>query len=46
MLNTKDQQKCIMVHFEDKGMFPKVHWRILGDSGRFLARIPQGLGLR
>ena len=24
----KDQQKC-MVHFEDKGMFPKVHWRIL-----------------
>ena len=34
-----------MVHFEDKGMFPKVHWRILEDSGRFLARIPWGLGL-
>ena len=29
----KDQRKC-MVHFEDKGMFPKVHWRILEDSGR------------
>ena len=24
VLNMKDQQKC-MVHFEDKGMFPKVH---------------------
>ena len=34
-----------MVHFEDKGMFPKVHWRILEDSGRFLARIPRGLVL-
>ena len=33
-----------MVHFEDKGMFPKVHWRILEDSGRFRARIPRGLG--
>ena len=44
VLNTKDQRKC-MVHFEDKGMFPKVHWRILEDSGRFLARIPSGLGL-
>ena len=32
-----------MMHFEDKGMFPKVHWRILEDSGRFLARIPRGL---
>ena len=32
-----------MVHFEDKGMFPKVHWRILEDSGRFLARIPRGV---
>ena len=39
----KDQRKC-MVHFEDKGMFPKVHWRILEDSGRFLDRIPRGLG--
>ena len=29
-----------MVHFEDKGMFPKMHWRILEDSGRFLARMP------
>ena len=27
----KDQRKC-MVHFEDKGMFPKVHWRIMEDS--------------
>ena len=35
-----------MVHFEDKGMFPKVHWSILEDSERFLARIPRGLGLR
>ena len=44
-MNIKDQQKC-MVHFEGKGMFPKVHWRILeDDSGRFLARIPRGLGL-
>ena len=34
-----------MVHFEDKGMFPKVHWSILEDSGRFLARIPRVLGL-
>ena len=42
MLNMKDQRKCT-VHFEDKGMFPKVHWRILEDSGRFLARIPRGL---
>ena len=39
MLNMKDQRTC-MVHFEDQGMFPKVHWRILEDSGRFLARIP------
>ena len=31
--------------FEDKGMFPKVHWRILEDSGSFLARIPRGLWL-
>ena len=31
--------------FEDEGMFPKVHRRILEDSGRFLARIPRGLGL-
>ena len=23
--------------------FPKVHWRILEDSGRFLASIPRGL---
>ena len=35
-----------MVHFEDKGMFPKVHWRLLGDSGRFLARMLRGLGLK
>ena len=41
----KDQRKC-MVHFEDKGVFPKVHWRILEDSGRFLARIPSGLALK
>ena len=41
----KDQRKC-MVHFEDKGMFPKVHWRILDDSARFLGRIPRGLGFR
>ena len=34
-----------MVHFEDKGMFPKVHWMIFEDSGRFLARIPRGLEL-
>ena len=34
-----------MVHFEDKGTFPKVHWRSLEDSGRFLARIPRGLAL-
>ena len=34
-------KKKRMVHFEDKGMFPKVHWRILEDSGRFLARIPR-----
>ena len=34
-----------MVHFEDKGMFPKVHWWILEDSGMFLARIPRELGL-
>ena len=40
----KDQWKC-MVHFKDKGMFPKVHWRILEDSGRFLARILGRLGL-
>ena len=36
-------RKCwiwkINENFEDKGMFPKVHWRILEDSGRFLARI-------
>ena len=32
-----------MVHFEDKGMFPKVHWMSLEGSGRFLARIPRGL---
>ena len=31
----KDQRKC-MEHFEDKGMFPKLHWRILEDLGRFL----------
>ena len=30
-----------MVHFEDKGMFPKVRWRILEDSGWFVARIPK-----
>ena len=36
MLNMKDQRKC-MVHFEDKSA--------LEDSGRFLARIPRGLGL-
>ena len=41
----KDQRKCL-VHFEDKGMFPKVHWRIFEDSGRFLARIPQRLVLK
>ena len=35
----KDQLKC-MVHFEDKGMFPKVHWWIQEDSG-----ISRGLGL-
>ena len=34
----KDQWKC-MVHFEDKGMFPKVHWWILEGSGRFLASL-------
>ena len=34
-----------MVHFEDKGMFPKVHWKIVEDSGRYLARIIRGLGL-
>ena len=45
MLNMKDQRKC-MVHFEDKGMFPKVHWRILEDSGRFLARIPRGFKVK
>ena len=32
-----------MVHFKDMDMFPKVHWWILEDSGRFLARI-QGIG--
>ena len=30
----KDQRKC-MVHVEDKGMFPKVHWMILEDFGGF-----------
>ena len=37
----KDHRKC-MVHFEDKGMFPSA----LEDSGRFLARIPRGLGVK
>ena len=40
----KDQWKCT-VHFEDKGVFLKVHWRILEDSGRVLARLPRDLGL-
>ena len=40
----EDRRKC-MVHFEDKGTFPKVHWWILEDSGMSLARIPRGLGL-
>ena len=31
VLNMKDQRKC-MVHFEDKGIFPKVHWRIQEGS--------------
>ena len=44
MLNMKDQRKC-MVHFEGEGMFPKVHWRILDDSGRFLVRIARGFWL-
>ena len=35
-----------MVHFEDNGMFPELHWRILEDSGRFLASIPRGLALK
>ena len=29
--SAKYQPKC-MVHFEDKGIFPKVHWRILEGS--------------
>ena len=40
-ISAEYQRKC-MVHFEDKGMFPKVHWMILKDSGRFLDRIPRG----
>ena len=45
MLNImKDQRKC-MVRFEDKGMFPKVHWMILEDSGRFLAGVPRGFNI-
>ena len=39
----KDQRKC-MVHFEDKGV-SKSALEVLDDSGRFLARIPKGLGL-
>ena len=35
-----------MVCFEDKVMCPKVHWMILDDSGRFLARIPRWFGLK
>ena len=31
------------MHFEDKGMFPKLRWRMLEDSGRFLARISRGV---
>ena len=34
VLNMKNQRKY-MVHFADNGMFPKVHWWILEDSGRF-----------
>ena len=45
VLNIKDQRKC-MVYFEDKGMFSKVHWRILEDSGRFLSQNTKGLGLK
>ena len=33
------------MHLEDEGTFPKVHWRILEDSGRLIARIPRWLGL-
>ena len=44
-LNVKDQRKCT-VRFEDEGVFPKVHWRIFEDSGRYLTRIPRRLGLK
>ena len=35
-----------MVHFEDKGMYPKVHWWILEDSGRFLARMLRAINTK
>ena len=35
-----------MVHFEDKGMFPKVHWRIFEDSGRFLSQNTKGVRVK
>ena len=38
-------ERC-MVHFEDEGMFPKVHWMILEDSGRFRARTPLGVRVK
>ena len=33
-----ENARCIL---KIKGMFANVHWRILEDSGRFLARIPR-----
>ena len=34
----------IIINFGKKLLFPKAHWRILEDTGRFLARIPRGVG--
>ena len=31
VVNMKDQRKCT-VHFENKGMLPKVHWKIQEGS--------------
>ena len=41
-ISAECERSTKMVHFEDKGMFPKRHWGILEDSEGFLARMPRG----
>ena len=46
-LHPGQEVQAISAEYEDKSMFPKVHWRILEDFEGFRkvpARIPRGLG--